>query len=151
VQVARARSAHVRCYAKGMERALHEKTKGDGYDRVRAHASCAVNARLDRLTDDNVRRAKEDPQFAARRLAEIDREWEMDRAILLGFATMGGLALVLGLARSRLWRVPLAAQIGFLVAHAVVGWCPPAAVLRHLGFRTRQEIDDERCALSHGG
>jgi hypothetical protein len=49
-----------------------------------------------------------------------------------------------------------AAVLGFLLQHAVQGWCPPVPVLRRLGFRTQTEIEDERHALErhlerHGG
>lgn len=36
---------------------------------------------------------------------------------------------------------------GFLLQHALQGWCPPVPVLRRLGFRTQTEIDEERYAL----
>ena len=118
-----------------------------GYDRVRAHASEIANARLDRLTDGNLKRAAAEPEFAARRMAELEHEWDLDRAIMLPFAAAGAVALFLGLRRNWRWRFPLAAQVLFLSMHSIVGWCPPAAVLRRLGFRTRQEIEAERRAL----
>ena len=39
------------------------------------------------------------------------------------------------------------AVAGFLLQHAVQGWCPPVPVMRRLGFRTEREIDAERTAL----
>jgi hypothetical protein len=36
---------------------------------------------------------------------------------------------------------------GFLLQHAVQGWCPPVPLFRRLGFRTAAEIDYERYAL----
>lgn len=36
---------------------------------------------------------------------------------------------------------------GFLLRHAVQGWCPPLPVFRRLGARTQSEIDHERYAL----
>jgi hypothetical protein len=35
----------------------------------------------------------------------------------------------------------------FLFQHAIQGWCPPVPVLRRLGFRTANEIEQERTAL----
>jgi hypothetical protein len=120
----------------------------NGYDRVRAHASEQANARIDRITDASIARATDNPEYALRRLAEIDREWDIDRALLLGFAGMGGAAFLLASRRNWRWRFPLGAQIAFLSAYAIVGWCPPAMVLRTLGFRTRQEIETERQRLT---
>jgi len=132
---------------KRKEAVVIDQTEHQSYDRVRAHAAQTVNERLDRATRANLRRAAEDREFAVQRLAKVEREWELDRAIMLGFAVMGSVALVLGLRRDWRWRFPLSAQIGFLALHSIVGWCPPAAVLRRLGFRTRQEIEAERLAL----
>jgi hypothetical protein len=36
---------------------------------------------------------------------------------------------------------------GFLLQHALQGWCPPLPVLRRLGVRTADEINQERYAL----
>ena len=119
-----------------------------GYDRVRAHAAETINARIDRLRERNLERAQREPRFATQRLAELEHEWDIDRAIMLAFAGMGTSALALGLRNNWRWRFPLGAQIGFLLMHSIVGWSPPAAVLRRLGFRTRQEIEAERVALS---
>jgi hypothetical protein len=106
-----------------------------------------ANARVDRRTEENLDRAAKEPRFINDRLAELEREWDIDRTIMLGFAGMGTAALVLGLRRNWRWRFPLTAQITFLLLHSTVGWCPPAVVLRRLGFRTRQEIEAERKAL----
>ena len=126
---------------------MHQHDRVDGYDRIREHAASTTNERVDQEMGANLELAARDPDFADRRLEELDREWDLDRTILLGFAAAGSVALALGLAGNRKWRFPLTAQIGFLLAHSLVGWCPPAAVLRHLGFRTRQEIESERHAL----
>ena len=126
---------------------MDDVMRTEGYDRVRAHASEQANARIDRATDASLARAAETPEYALQRLGELDREWDIDRAVLLAFATMGSVALSLGLRKNWRWRFPLGAQIGFLVLHSVVGWCPPAMVLRNLGLRTRQEIETERNRL----
>lgn len=49
--------------------------------------------------------------------------------------------------RERVERRTPAAVAGFLLQHAIQGWCPPVPVLRRLGFRTQREIDDERAVL----
>jgi hypothetical protein len=80
-------------------------------------------------------------------LGELEHEWDIDRTVLIAFAGMGSVALVLGLRRNWRWRFPLTAQIASMLLHSLVGWSPQAAVLRRLGFRTRQEIESERHAL----
>jgi len=53
----------------------------------------------------------------------------------------------MGMTLGRRWLVLPALVSGFLLQHALQGWCPPVPVLRRLGFRTMAEIDRERYAL----
>jgi hypothetical protein len=119
-----------------------------GQDRVRRHTAPPVNERIDALTRARISAVSQDHDRIVERLAELDHEWDIDRALMAQFATVGG--LMLGLGVSRRSRVPLGvlgAQIVFLMQHAVFGWCPPASLFRRLGFRTQQEICAERAAL----
>jgi hypothetical protein len=36
---------------------------------------------------------------------------------------------------------------GFLMQHAIQGWCPPLPIFRRLGIRSMEEINRERYAL----
>jgi hypothetical protein len=87
-----------------------------------------------------------DEEISAR-IAALDAEWDIERylEVLAPSLALGG--LVLGLVRSRKWLLLSGGVLGFLVQHAVQGWCPPLAVLRRMGVRTRREIDEERYAL----
>lgn len=49
--------------------------------------------------------------------------------------------------RNAVFFAALTTQLAFLGLHALVGWCPPAALYRRLGFRTSREIESERRAL----
>jgi hypothetical protein len=127
-------------------------------DRVRDHSAAIVNQRIERITQSNIDRSIAKGRDAiVRRLAQLDMEWDIDRALMLNFSLAGGAAFAIGLTRYVNTPRPyprrkgflylLGAQLGFLFVHATVGWCPPMAVLRRLGFRTRTEIDVERSAL----
>jgi hypothetical protein len=48
--------------------------------------------------------------------------------------------------RRRLLLLPLGVAL-FLLQHGLQGWCPPLALFRRRGVRTRREIDLERYAL----
>ncbi|HTV87760.1 MAG TPA: DUF2892 domain-containing protein [Stellaceae bacterium] len=89
----------------------------------------------------------ERPAEIAARLAELDREWDIERALAAaaGVLSLGGLALA-AFADRRLLLLP-AAVAGILLQHALQGWCPPVPLLRQLGFRTHSEICRERCGL----
>ncbi len=119
-----------------------------GYDRVRAHTAPYVNERIDRQIEGSIQRlARSEREQVRERLAELDREWDVDRAVMAVMAVAGSVSLQLGLTRRRFFFFPLRAQLAFLFLHAVVGWCPPIALLRRLGFRTHREIEAEKTAL----
>ena len=127
-------------------------------DRVRRHTAPHVNARIDALTEAWVAKHQQlGPDAIRQRLAELDHEWDIDRALMVNFALAGAITSTVGLVRyaSSSWLGPrrkgflvfFGAQLGFLLLHGVAGWCPPAAVFRRLGFRTQREIEVERAAL----
>lgn len=123
----------------------------DRGDRVRAHTGQAVVASLDRAASERVAVAVAGgPRAVARRIWELDHEWNVDRALMANFAVLGGISFVTGIATLRPgrrwngWLTLFAAQLGFLLAHATIGWCPPLPVFRRLGFRTAKELATER-------
>ena len=127
-------------------------------DRVRDHSAHGVNRRIAREMNLMVEHcARQGREAIVARLGELDREWDIDRLLMANFAVAGGVAYVAGLHRYLQpppWRTRptrllylLGAQFGFLLLHATVGWCPPAAVWRRLGARTKSEIDLERSLL----
>ncbi|HYQ46299.1 MAG TPA: DUF2892 domain-containing protein [Polyangiaceae bacterium] len=124
-------------------------------DRVREHTPQSVLRRIDRMHDADVDAAVVAGREAIlRRLVQLDYEWDIDRALMVNFAVAGGASLTAGLLRYT--RTPLfsrrrkgflylfGAQLGFLLLHGMVGWCPPVSVFRRLGFRTQREIEAER-------
>ncbi len=82
-----------------------------------------------------------------RRLWELETEWDIDRALIAFAGAAQAITLELALRSSRKWLNLLRMQFGFLMLHAVVGWCPPVSLLRRLGFRTTEEIERERDML----
>lgn len=116
--------------------------------RVRERTSDRVNAKIRRQTEANVARYGDaGPDVIQRRLAELEHEWDIERALE---ANAGGLAAVGAalalLVHRRFALIPFIVG-GFLLQHAVQGWCPPVPLFRRLGFRTQTEIDHERYAL----
>ncbi|PTL79776.1 hypothetical protein DAT35_32140 [Vitiosangium sp. GDMCC 1.1324] len=82
-----------------------------------------------------------------RRLEDLDREWDLERALEMSAAVVSLVGLALGVRVSRKWLVLPGVVAGFLLQHAVSGWCFPVAVLRRMKWRTREEIDAEEFAL----
>ncbi len=117
-------------------------------ERVPESSPARVNERIQRDAEQRVTRAAEaGPHALDARLAELDREWDIERAIEANAATLGLLGLGLGLLVNRRFLALPVVVAGFLLQHAVSGWCPPVPVLRRLGFRTQTEIQRERDAL----
>ena len=80
------------------------------------------------------------------RLGELDQEWDIERMLQANAAAVVLVSLLLGLG-SRKWRILPWVVGGFLLQHAIQGWCPPVEVFRRMGMRTTREIDQERFAL----
>ena len=127
-------------------------------DRVREHTAPPVNARIDSLTRAAVDATlAQGPRAIEHRLAELDEEWDIDRALMVNFAGAGGASFSLGLARyadsplfgprRKGFLYFFGAQLAFLALHGLVGWCPPASLFRRLGVRTKGEIEAERHVL----
>lgn len=90
---------------------------------------------------------RQHPQLIQRRLRELDAEWDIERTLEANAATLIVTGSVLGLTLSRRFLgIPLVVG-GFLLQHALQGWCPPLPVFRRLGLRTAEEIQEERSAL----
>jgi hypothetical protein len=87
------------------------------------------------------------PLAITRRLSELEREWDVERVLEVNASTLAGAGVVLGAVRGRRWLVLPVTVMGFLLQHGIQGWCPPLAVFRRLGVRTRSEIEAERMAL----
>ena len=117
-------------------------------ERVAMHTSEAVNAEIRRKTEENISMYGSAGKHAiGRRLEELDREWDVERALEVNAASVGLVGLALGATVNRKWYILPAVVSAFLLQHALQGWCPPVVLFRRLGFRTRKEIDHERHAL----
>ena len=117
-------------------------------ERVPQHTAEHVNQQIRRQTEENVARyAAAGPEAIDRRLGELDREWDIERTLEANAATVALIGLGLGTFVDRRFYLLPAAVAGFLLQHAVQGWCPPVPIFRRLGFRTASEIDEERYAL----
>jgi hypothetical protein len=117
-------------------------------ERVPNQTDQAVNERIRRTTEQNIAKLKHaGPSAIARRLRELDAEWDIERLLEANAASACLIGLGLGATVDRRWFALPAVVATFLLQHAVQGWCPPLPVFRRLGVRTASEIDYERYAL----
>ena len=118
------------------------------HDRVRASTSSDVLDKLDREQLERVAAlVGAPPRTITERLRELDREWDVERVLEANASSLTLLGVLLSVTHSRRWLLLAAVVPAFLLQHALQGWCPPLALLRRLGIRTRREIDAERTAL----
>lgn len=122
-------------------------TIADSATRVKEHTSPEINQALRHQARVNVAYYATHPDQISQRLAELDREWDIERALAMNSSALSLFGLAMALLRGRRWLLlPLVVQ-GFFVQHAIEGWCPPLPLLRRLGLRTQFEIEQERYAL----
>jgi len=117
-------------------------------DRLPEHTAEHVNQRIRREMEERVARiGAAGPRAIARRLEELDREWDTERTLEANAASISAIGAGLALLVDRRFAlVPLVVG-GFLLQHAVQGWCPPLPIFRRSGVRTQAEIEQERYAL----
>ncbi|WP_425450405.1 hypothetical protein [Virgifigura deserti] len=77
----------------------------------------------------------------------LDREWDIECALEANAASLALAGVALGAFLDRRFLILPALVTGFLLQHALQGWCPPLTFFRKCGFRTAAEIDQERYAL----
>lgn len=116
-------------------------------DRVPAHTAEEINERIALETDNRVRAFASMPGGISKRLRELDEEWDIERAIETNASVIAFAGVVLGAFVHPYWLALPALVTAFLFQHAIQGWCPPVPVLRRLGYRTADEISEERQAL----
>ena len=117
-------------------------------DPVRGHTGKKTTQQLDEERLERIRRfAKAPPEEASGHLYELDKQWDIERRLEANAAVISLLSLALAVTHSKRWLVLSAVVPGFLLQHAIQGWCPPIEVFRRLGSRSRNEIDAERTAI----
>jgi hypothetical protein len=115
--------------------------------RVTIHTAKADQQAIERETEERLVYYAQHPAQIDGRLKELDKEWDIERAIEMNASALAFAGIALGAFHDKRWLILPAVVTAFLFQHAVQGWCPPVPVLRKLGFRTVYEIDEERNAL----
>lgn len=131
-----------------MPKTLNLAEKISKEDRVRARTSPELNRQFDAALERRLRFfAVQDEQAISERIEELDREWDIERILESNAASLSLVGVLFGATLSKKWFILPLIVSGFLLQHAVQGWCPPVPLLRRFGVRTRLEIEQERYAL----
>ncbi len=117
-------------------------------DRVRRHTKPDVQNRIDSAIQQSIRyHAAQSEEVISARIRELDEEWDVERVLQTNAASLALTTALLGVTVNKKALLLTCGILGFLLQHAVSGWCPPLPLLRRLGVRTRSEIDREKYAL----
>jgi hypothetical protein len=117
-------------------------------DRIRGATATELNEQIDRQTDANILHyANALPDVIDERIEELDREWDIERLLAVNAGTVALAGLLLGATRNKRWLILPGVAVALLLNFKQRGWAPALPLLRHLGVRTRSEIDRERMAL----
>lgn len=117
-------------------------------ERIRKNTPEETNRQIDQQTKSNIKVSRKlSNKEITSRLEELQKEWEMERVLVVNAATISLSSLVLGALVDRRWFVLSGIVAGFLLQHGLQGWCPPLPIFRSMGYRSRKEIDEEIYAL----
>ena len=119
----------------------------DTRSRVPRNTGEDVNRRIREATEERLAYYTAHRDEIGARLAELDREWDIERTLEANAAGIAFAGVMLGAFADRRFLALPAAVTAFLMQHAVQGWCPPVPVFRRMGVRTAAEIESERHAL----
>ncbi|HQG31700.1 MAG TPA: hypothetical protein PLA83_07210 [Deltaproteobacteria bacterium] len=90
----------------------------------------------------------EHPDQIDDRISMLKGEWDIERTLEANASILELYSLFISaIMRRRLYILLGIAVVGFLLQHAIQGWCPPVSVFRRLGIRTKEEIQLELYGL----
>jgi len=77
-------------------------------------------------------------------IEKLNNEWDIERLLEAKAATIVIASTILGLKLNKKWFLLTGVAGIFLLQHSVQGWCPPVPLLRRIGVRTAEEINNEK-------
>jgi len=110
------------------------------------HAFPADDERVQRQMTLRISFYMRHPELIGIRLRQLDREWNIERFMEKKTAALAAVDTSIRSMRSKRW-FTLAAPVTNLLQNTVQGWSLPIQTLRNLGYRTRDQIEQERQEL----
>jgi hypothetical protein len=116
--------------------------------RVPDHTPEQVEQQITQQTMENLKcYVSGSPEVLGERLEQLDKEWDIERTLEANASAIALIGLALGAFVNKKFLILPGIVAGFLLQHALQGWCPPLPVFRRMGVRTSYEIEQERYAL----
>ena len=110
------------------------------------HAFPAHDERVQRQMKLRISYYMRHPELICIRLRQLDREWNIERFMEKKTAVLAAVDTPTRTMRSKRW-FTLAAPVTNLLQYTVQRWRLPIQTLRNLGYRTRDQIEQERQEL----
>ncbi len=82
-----------------------------------------------------------------RRIQKLNSEWDIERFVEAKAALCVMGCSMFGIAKNKYWSFLTLIAATFLLQHALLGWCPSAPIMRKVGIRTAEEINQEKAVL----
>lgn len=116
--------------------------------RVKLRTKREMNEKIEKNTQQNLKEYQgASKELLKKRLQQLDREWDTERVQETKAAVTILISTILGFTKRKCWFF-LSGIVGFfLLLHAIIGWCPSLPMIRCLGIRTPEEIQDEKTAI----
>src|SRR6476646_9961414 len=93
--------------------------------RVQNNTAAAINQRIAQETEERIRFYAANPHRIHQRLQELDEEWDMERTLETNASGLALVGVALGAFVNKRFLALPALITGFLLQHALQGWCPP--------------------------
>jgi hypothetical protein len=82
------------------------------------------------------------------KICRLDYEWDTERVLEAKTAICVLLSSIIGCGKKRSCMFFMTGALGFfLLQHALLGWCPSLPIIRKMGVRTAEEINNEKTVL----
>jgi hypothetical protein len=117
------------------------------HDRVRNTTPEEENRKVEEGILKNLVYYKYNPEAIPSRITELDKEPDVEKALGANASVLALTGVVFSILFGKKWLLLPTVVTGFLLQHSLQGWCPPLAIFRKLGYRTRKEIETEKHAL----
>lgn len=128
--------------------------------RVALHTKPSINARIrnktieslsiynnssDEIVSDRIEQLND--EVISARINCLNSEWDTERILEANAASIVIATTILGLTSNKYWFLLTGTVGAFLLQHALQGWCPPVPLIRKMGVRTAEEINNEKTVL----
>jgi len=117
-------------------------------ERVAVYTNPEMNEMIRSMTQENLVCMEDaEEEELTRRIQKLNAEWDMERYVEAKAAMCIMGCSLLGIAKNKFWSLLTLVTGTFLLQHALLGWCPSAPVMRKMGIRTAEEINQEKMVL----